>query len=198
MTRRGLTRSVLPVLPVLGVLLLPALGSCTDDGGDPDGTHVVEVRGAHVAFTVEVPEDWGITWVDDAAVCGSAHYELGDLVLQAVPTVCDEATANDRIGNGFHGVYRTVEDVPEPRQITTVDTALGPAQVFTQSYFECTNSCSDWDEPVAIVTLEEPVDPEYPTLVVRAEQDDVSREDLETIVESLALPYTGASQEPVS
>ncbi len=186
--RRGLVTSAV----LLGALGLVA--GCDSDSGEADGSHEVEVRGARVGFVIEVPREWGITEVDDDRVCGSVWYRLGDLRIEAVPTTCEEATANDaQIGNGYHGVFRTLADVPEPRGVEEVATGLGPASVFTQEYYECTNECDEWDEPVAIVTLDEPVDPGYPTLVVRAYHDDLSRSRLEDMVGSLEAPYVPES-----
>jgi hypothetical protein len=62
--------------------------------------------------------------------------------------------------------------------------------VFVQEYVECTNSRDRWDEPVAIVTVDAPVDAAYPTLVVRGEKDLVSRAEVEEIVATLAAPAT--------
>ena len=47
------------------------------------------------------------------------------------------------IGNGNHGRFRTLDDVPQPEHVEHVDTdGVGDAVVFTQQYYECTNSCS--------------------------------------------------------
>ena len=163
-------------------------------GGDDEDTHGLEVRGTHTAFAVEVPDDWAITDVWDADTCGSVSYVVAEdgerrLVVEAVPTSCPDAGQDSQIGNGFHGVYRTLDDVPDPQDPEDVTTGTGQATVFTQEYFECTNSCDRWDEPVAIVTLDQPVDAGYPTLVLRGEKDSVSRAELEEIVASLAAPY---------
>ena len=161
--------------------------------GDED-THQVEVRGTHTAFDLEVGVDWAITDVWDADTCGSVSYVVSEdgatrLVVEAVPTSCPDAGQDTQIGNGFHGVYRTLDDVPDPRDPETVSTDLGDATVFVQEYFECTNECERWDEPVAIVTVAAPVDAGYPTLVVRGDKDKVSRADFEEIVATLAAPY---------
>ena len=185
--------------PLLALMSLALLASCRFDGGNAeDAQRTIEVRGAHVAFTAVVPDDWGISWLEDAAACDSVIYDVEDdatvdVRFQAVPWVCEEAANSDEIGNGFHGLYRTLADVPDPKDVEKRDTDLGSAEVFTQEYYECTNSCEKWDEPVAIVTLDDPVDPYYPTLVVRVERNDISRSDFETIIDSLAVPYTGSS-----
>jgi hypothetical protein len=166
------------------------------EGLADDCSHVVEVRGAHAHFSVRVPASWGIVDLREDAVCDSASYKLGELPggegrlrAEAVPAECEVAEANDTIGNGTHGTYRTIEDVPEPQQVAQVETVLGEAVLFTQEYFECTNSCERWQEPVAIITLDEPVDRDYPTLVLRGERDELSVSDLEDILDALEQPY---------
>ena len=179
-------------LAALAVLLATSLSGCGDYFGGDD-SHTVEVHGAHTGFTIEVPEDWGISYVDDTAVCDSVSYTLGQLRLEAVPTSCPDAEQNTEIGNGKHGVYRVLDDVPEPKDVEQLETELGSVEVFEQSYFECTNECDRWDEPVAIVTVDDPVDPAYPTLVVRAHRDQVERSTFEDLVETLAAAYEPGS-----
>lgn len=187
-------RAALVAGSLAAVVLLTGCSGSVSIGDDSKDTHRIEVRGARTGFVVEVPEEWGITDVWDADTCGSVSYLLREesslrLVVEAVPTSCPEAADNTQVGNGFHGVYRTVDDVPDPQDPESVDTGLGAATVFTQKHFECANSCNDWNEPVAIITLDAPVDAEYPTLVVRGEKEAVSRADLEEIEASLAAPY---------
>ena len=166
-----------------------------------DCSHVVVVRGAHAHFSVRVPETRGIGSAREDDVCDSASYRFdelpdvwGRLQVEAVPSDCDVSESSSSIGNGTHGTYRTIDDVPEPEDVASVDTALGEATVFTQEYFECTNSCDRWQEPVAIVTLDAPVDPGYPTLVLRGEQDRLSRAALEAILGDLKEPYPPPSE----
>jgi hypothetical protein len=180
---------------VAALLLTVAVTGCDHlgHGDDSDQDRQLDVRGAHTAFDLKVHDDWAITEVQDAGTCGSVSYRIdapseARLVVEAVPTECAEAQENTEIGNGRHGVYRTLDDVPAPRDEKAVDTGLGKATVFTQTYYECTNSCENWNEPVAIVTLETPVDAGYPTLVVRGEKETVSRADLEEIVATLMTP----------
>ena len=196
---------------VLGVLIGCALtaGCDTSERSDPQGpsstdcagladdcSHVVDVRGAHTHFSVRVPATWGIGSVTEDAVCDSGSYRFEDLTearerlrVEAVPTDCEAAGSNSSIGNGSHGTYRTIDDVPEPEEVASVQTPVGGAVVFTQEYYECTNSCERWDEPVAIITLDAPVRPGYPTLVLRGERDSLSRTELEEILAALEEPY---------
>ena len=203
------------VLAAAGVLLGSGLlGGCgvfeETGSGDCDGladdcSHLVDVRGAHAHFSVRVPDTWGIGAAREDAACDSVYYRFDDLPdgwgrmrVEAVPTDCEVAEANSSIGNGQHGLYRTLEDVPEPEDVDTMTTALGEAAVFVQEYFECTNECERWDEPVAIITLDDPVDPAYPTLVLRGEQDRLSRGDLEEILGALEESYPPPSASPSS
>lgn len=134
-------------------------------------THPVrfEVQGPEQAFSDEVP-------------CDIPRYRLwggpGVVELEVVPTDCEY---DDRLGNGFHGIYRTIADVADldaddADDVEVVDTAVGPAEVFTQDYYECTNECNDYVDRIAIVTLDEPSDDDYPTLVVRANKDEVGED----------------------
>jgi hypothetical protein len=103
-----------------------------------------------------------------------------DLRIEAVPTDCALAGSIES-GDGEHGRYRTIADVPEPIDVEEVDTALGPAVLFTQRY-------DDVEEAVAIVTLDEPVDPDYPTLAIRSDGGDFDREELRAMLATLDPP----------
>ena len=85
----------------------------------------------------------------------------------AYATSC-AAADNARPGNGRHGVYRTIADIPAERRsgAVTLHTALGEATAFDQPYYECTNSCKTYTEPVAVITLAHPSDPAYQALTV--------------------------------
>ena len=85
--------------------------------------------------------------------------------LTAYATNCT-AGDNEKPGNGRHGVYRTTADIAAQRRsaAVTVPTALGPATAFNQPYYECTNSCGNYTEPVAVITLKNPDDLAFPAL----------------------------------
>ncbi len=103
--------------------------------------------------------------------------------LSAFAAGCTVAD-NGRPGNGRHGVYRTTADVPADRlaAASTVHTALGDAVVFIQPYYECTNSCRFYTEPVAVITLDHPRDPAYPALMAYSEKGTVGFDDLKAVV----------------
>ncbi|MFD1718369.1 hypothetical protein [Georgenia deserti] len=111
------------------------------------------------------------------------------VVVELVPTECARAAENEEALNGQHGLYRTIDDVPQPEDVAETSTSLGEAVIFTQDYTECTNVCRDYREPVAIIALDEPVDPAYPTVVVRGDRETVDREELDEMVSSVRAPY---------
>jgi hypothetical protein len=182
------------------LLLVPALAllaGCHNTGGSDDGQQLLEVVTPHTSFGLELDHGWAVTRVFEGDPCGSVTYLVDDvstgeeeLAASAVPTDCPEASQNTQIGNGRHGVYRTIADVPAPLDEKPVTTPLGKGVLFEQAYYECTNKCDNWTEPVVIITLDHPVDPAYPTLVVRGSKDAVSRARLTSIVEH-AEPGSG-------
>ena len=57
--------------------------------------------------------------------------------------------------------------------------------MFSQKYYECTNSCKNYTEPVAVIELADPADPAFPTLTAYSEQGSAGRNDLVTLVGDL-------------
>jgi hypothetical protein len=102
--------------------------------------------------------------------------------LSAFATSCEADTS--RPGNGRHGVYRTIDDIPADRRAgaVTFPTALGEATAFIQPYYECTNSCHNYTESVAVITLDHPSNPAYPTLVVCADKGLIGLDQLTTVL----------------
>lgn len=153
----------------------------------------LEVATNHVAFAVEVPAGAGfsdVTATPTTDECPKASYEstYGGLVAEVVARDC-AVQRKAQIGNGHHGDYRTLDDVPSPKDVEQVSTdGLGDAAIFTQRYFECTNFCSDWDEPVAIITLDTPRDGNYPTVVVRSEKGELDRADFTKLIHTMSEP----------
>lgn len=183
-----MTTAVLGPLLVLssvgGYLLLGAMGTVT-----------ITVKDDYAAFSVDVPVGTGIDFVDHDSVnsggelvCDHTGYGMNDhgLAVETVAMDCD--LPDQRVMNGSHGLYRTLADVPKPRDVAEVDTGLGPAEVFVQDYSESTNFTTDYVEPVAIVTLDDPVRLDYPTLVIRSEQGELDREEFTELVRSLDDP----------
>jgi hypothetical protein len=103
----------------------------------------------------------------------------GTVSLTAYAGSCPGGT-NTSLGNGRHGVYRTVADIPADRRAAavTVPTALGDAVVFNQPYYECTNSCHNYTEPVAVITLRQPQTADFRTLTVYSAKGTIGLERL--------------------
>lgn len=158
----------------------------------------ISIDTEHLAVELTVPGDLAITRVDVGPGwahqfdCRAIRYELGRLTVEAFQADC-EIDAAQQIINGWHGAYRTLDDVPEPVDVVDIATGAGPAEVFVQSYAEYTNSSNFWEEPVAIVTLDEPVDADFPNLVLRSDKAELSREELTEVVASLSAieDYSG-------
>ena len=148
----------------------------------------IEVADDRLAFTLALPDEHPVinALTDDFAGDGSCVAELwqltGGINIEAWPASCDPA--NSEPGNGSFGHYRTRSDAPTPLDPIEFDTVLGPAEVFGQTYFECTNSCDEWELDIAVITLSEPVNDEYPTLTVIGSVKSYTRDDLLALLES--------------
>lgn len=66
-----------------------------------------------------------------------------------------------------------------------VATGLGRATLFVQEYTECTNFCGDFEEPIAIIALEEPVDPAHTSIVLQAPKGDIARDELRQVLATM-------------
>ncbi|MFD0557599.1 hypothetical protein FB566_2879 [Stackebrandtia endophytica] len=160
-------------------------------GSFGDGWARVVVVDDRVAFELRVPGGAAIDRVevlDDAEGCALVRYGFDDygLVVEAVSRSCE--VTDRQIINGHHGRYRTMADVPAAEDVVTVGTNLGDAEIFVQQYAEYTNLTSKWTEPVAVVTFDVPVDPEYPTLVLRSEKAGLDRDEFTEVVAGLRTP----------
>lgn len=87
-------------------------------------------------------------------------------------------------GNGRRPLFHSIEDMTKEQlsQAHRFSIDSGTVVTFEQPYFECTQSCDHWREPVALITLHSPADRDYPTLVVRSDRAALDREDLERLV----------------
>jgi hypothetical protein len=149
----------------------------------PVGFHLQ--LGSGQSVTPRSPQSNGCPGLDDLVTLGQNRY----LRLSAYATSCD-ASANGKPGNGRHGVYRIPADIPADRLATAtkVHTALGDATVFTQRYYECTNSCKNYTDTVAVIVLDHPRDAAYPGLMVFSEKGTVPLDQLETVLRDQLLP----------
>ncbi|WP_189132247.1 hypothetical protein [Wenjunlia tyrosinilytica] len=104
--------------------------------------------------------------------------------FQVFAKSCEPTRDNDKPGNGYHGVYRSPEDIPADLRGSAerVPTAIGSALVFDQRYYECTNSCRTWTEPVAVIDLTHPADASHPALVVISPQGRLGHAELAALI----------------
>lgn len=141
-----------------------------------------------IAVELRVPDDLAITRVaanTSGDGCALVRYSFGQsLAVESYATEC-ELSGADRILNGHHGEYRTIDDVVDPRDVEVVATSLGPATLFVQDYTECTNFCRDFEEPVAIIELDDPADASHSSFVLQAHKGDISRDELREILTTL-------------
>jgi hypothetical protein len=112
----------------------------------------------------------------------------GGAELVAYATSCAPGD-NARPGNGRHGVYRTTADIPADRRsgAVTVHTALGEATAFDQQYYECTNSCKTYTEPVAVITLTHPTNPAFQTLTAFSAKGSIGLDRLSALLRDQLL-----------
>jgi hypothetical protein len=102
----------------------------------------IEVADERLAFTLALPDEYPVINVLEHDVAGDGScvaplWQLaGGINIEAWPASCDPA--NSEPGNGSFGHYRTRSDAPAAVDPIEVDTVLGPADVFGQTYFECT------------------------------------------------------------
>ncbi|TVL90355.1 hypothetical protein CD790_22955 [Streptomyces sp. SAJ15] len=190
----------LAALAALGVVLLSGCLGDDTGGGAPETSSAPEPRTPHDVggdgmprFRIALPAGFRIedgfsppAAPGTPAACRKAPWRAMDgdtphLSWFSVPTDCEiDAQANLSPANGQHPRYRTVADIPPAvdRTARTVRTPLGPARVFTQRYTRCTQTCDHFDEPLAVITLDQPADPRHPALVFTSEHGEVSERDL--------------------
>jgi hypothetical protein len=148
----------------------------------------IEVADGRLAFTLALPDEHPVInalehdLAGDGSCVAPVWQLAGGINVEAWPLGCDPA--NSEPGNGSFGHYRTRADAPSPVDPIDVDTVLGPGEVFGQTYVECTNSCDEWELDIAVITLSEPVNQEYPTLTVIGTVKSYTRDDLLALLES--------------
>ncbi len=196
--RSGVLASAAPGRVLLALLALALLaGGCHAGPVDPDPVSAPTVApvGGPVAFHVRLGAGQAITTRSPqpdncpgvtADVTVGAH---ATLTVLAFAVTCAPGGDNARPGNGRHGVYRTSADIPAQRRpdARTVHTALGDALAFTQPYYECTNSCRNYTEPVAVITLAQPGDPALRALTVYSDKGSVGLDALVAFVRDQLL-----------
>ncbi|WP_433606597.1 hypothetical protein ACQP2P_30495 [Dactylosporangium sp. CA-139114] len=111
----------------------------------------------------------------------------GNVLIAAYGADCP-VSGNGSPGNGRHGVYRTSADIPSSRTTTSATTPLGDATLFEQPYYECTNSCQHYTEPVAVIALSAPAGQAIRALVVVAERGSLDLAGLQALVTRRLTP----------
>jgi hypothetical protein len=141
--------------------------------------------GTGQSLTVRSAQPGGCPGFDALVALGPDRY----LRLSVFARSC-AASGNARPGNGRHGGYRSVADIPADRLAAsvTVHTVLGDAVAFTQPYYECTNSCHTYTEPVAMITLDHPYDPAHPAPMVYSEKGTIGLDQMESVLRDQLLP----------
>ncbi|MGO3320230.1 MAG: hypothetical protein ACTIL0_06950 [Microbacterium gubbeenense] len=141
-----------------------------------------------IAVEIRVPGGLAITRVSADTTgdgCSLVRYSFGQsLAVESYADEC-ELSGADRILNGHHGEYRTIDDVADPHDAEEISTSLGAATLFVQDYTECTNFCRDFEEPVAIIELDDPADAAHSSFVLQAHKGEISRDELREILETL-------------
>ncbi|MQY18324.1 hypothetical protein NRB20_14000 [Nocardia sp. RB20] len=158
---------------------------------DP-GLVVARVDHSPLAFTMKTRRGERLdpvqTWQEDnCSLVGSGFRTATDTVLLGIQVVPDDCKPGNEPGNARHGHYRSLDDAAaifgadaaaifgadaaaifgaDAIHVDRTNTALGPADLFTQAYYECTNSCRHYREPVAIIELTAPADARYHNLMV--------------------------------
>ncbi|WP_326600402.1 hypothetical protein [Streptomyces sp. NBC_01803] len=165
------------------------------DGQDATGDRFWRTAGGGEvpAFRVSLPEGSELTGEprDEEDVCAAAptwsssQDDERRFTVSSFPVsrAIDESV-NESPLNGRHPTYRTADDIPD-RVVAGADrvtTALGEALLFTQTYTECTNACTDFPEPFALITLDEPADPAHPALVFTSPHGEMSQDELRSLI----------------
>ena len=163
--------------PVSGPVSSPTVAPV----GGPVAFHVQ--LGAGQSLTMHSPQPGNCPGLDALIDLGSD----GTVELKAYATSC--ASDNARPGNGRHGIYRTTADIPAGLRAgaISVHTALGEATAFNQSYYECTNSCKTYTEPVAVITLAHTDDPAYQALTAFSVKGSIGLDQLTALLRDQLL-----------
>jgi hypothetical protein len=77
--------------------------------------------------------------------------------------------------NGTFQRYNSVADV-DGREVAAEQVTAGTAHVFSQTYTECTNSCTDFAHRIVLLELDEPLRPDLPTVMISTTGDVPVRE----------------------
>jgi len=203
MSEHRTTTIGLVVVALLTALVLTACGEDEGGGGGGQEDAAVWPGDAGVAteevdlgagFVAELPQGWVVQQTFDvpddgiiAPECDSISASIesnGVFVPLSLPgSAC--AGAETTPLNGEHGDYLTIDDVADPREVEDGEVPLGGLTTFVQSYEECTNECVTNDERVALIELDEIVEPDRPVLMIVVRADEASQAQLTALAESI-------------
>lgn len=137
----------------------------------------------------ELPDPDNVPGGECAGPVASLDTGGGRLSLELNPRDCDrDDDPNERqIGNGNHGLYVTMDDVPEPRDVADHEVTAGSLVTFVQDYFECTNECTDYEDNIGLLELAAPPDPERPTVVLLDAKGEFSTDALVAVADAIRV-----------
>lgn len=194
--RTGLSKAQLITILVSGVIVTVSQFVYAQVGIHPhlfdtNQATTTRVNGDYIAFELRAP-DTAIKEESSRteAGCTSVQYIMDNhrLVVNAYSRDCDLPGTPQRVINGHHGMYRTLDNVSEPIDLEKIDTPLGDAEIFLQEYSEHTNFSREWKEPVAIITFDKPTNADFPTMVITSQKAALSRTEFTQIVSALRPP----------
>ncbi|MFB9410422.1 hypothetical protein [Dactylosporangium matsuzakiense] len=182
---------------MLVAMAVPALAGCRalDPAPEPLSSPTVAAVEEAVRFHVHLGAGQQLaTKVSSPDLCPGLdiRFDLGRgkwVRMVAFAVDCEPRGGdNRRPGNGNHGLYRSALDIPADRQTGTVATPLGAATTFEQPYYECTNSCRHFTEPVAVIALDKPAHPRVTALTVYSEQGTLDLDGLRALIRDQLSP----------
>jgi hypothetical protein len=91
---------------------------------------------------------WSIT--DEYRCADTMHLLTTATGDYRVTLLRSDCTSAPKALNGFHGYFAAP---PVGAKVSTAATPIGPAQLFSNEYEECTNSCGFATDEVALVTV---------------------------------------------
>ena len=181
-----------------------AAGGCSDDGTSGEHRELTDPGegesawhdlggGQLPAFRLALPEDFRVVTggaPELEGTCEAVAWRVLDgpeegaetttrFTLYSLDAGCPvDPQVNEHPLNGRYAAFRSAADVPDGVAADSVDTALGRALAFTQTYTECTNSCRDFDQPSVVITLDAPAAPGHQALVLTSFRGESSEAEL--------------------
>jgi len=144
---------------LLALVLLPLVVGCTFstivDVDDPTPEPSVTPS----QFVVDLGDGVQLAVLgEDSAWATTDEYRCADTMHQLTTATGDyrvtllrsDCTSAPKALNGFHGYFAAP---PAGAEVSTAATPIGPAQLFSNEYEECTNSCGFATDEVALVAV---------------------------------------------